>query len=80
MKSQEALRKRLINLLEEKGLAVNAVATKALVNPSTIFSILNGHSKKSEISTIAKICYGLGITVYDFFNDEIFKDLDEYEI
>jgi len=49
------------------------------VEPSTITSIFYGKSKNPGINTIKYICDGLGITLYEFFNDDLFKtnDLDD---
>lgn len=80
MNSQEAIKKRILYFLNEKNLSINKVAANGLLNFSTVNGVLNGHSKKTEISTVAKICYGLGITLFDFFNDDMFKSIDEYEI
>ena len=50
------------------------------MNTSTLISLLNGHSKSSEVTTISKICYGLGVSVREFFNSPLFdkvKDVEE---
>lgn len=73
---QEAVKLRIIELENEKKLSTNKVADNCFMNTSTLTSMLNGHSKKSEITTIAKICYGLGVTIKEFFNSELFDDID----
>lgn len=77
MKSQDAIRKRIIELAGEKNLSINKIATNCFINTSTLTSLLNGHSKKSEIATISRICYGLGISLKDFFNSPLFINNEE---
>ena len=79
MKAQDALRKRIIELAEQKNYSINKIASNCYINTSTITSLLNGHSKKSEIATISKICYGLGVSMREFFDSPIFEDVNDVE-
>ena len=79
MKAQDAVRKRIIEIADEKKLSMNKVAGNCFINTSTIISLLNGHSKKSEITTISKICYGLGVTLKEFFDSPLFEDINDIE-
>ncbi len=79
MKAQEAVRQRIIELAQQKNLSINKIANNCYINTSTITSLLNGHSKKSEIATISRICYGLGVSVREFFDSPLFNDLNDIE-
>lgn len=79
MKAQEAVRQRIIELAQKKNLSINKIANNCYINTSTITSLLNGHSKKSEIATISRICYGLGVSVREFFDSPLFDDLIDIE-
>ena len=79
MKAQDAVRKRIIEISQEKNLSINKVATNCFINTSTITSLLNGHSKKSEIATISRICYGLGVSIREFFNSPLFDNINDIE-
>ncbi len=46
------------------------------LDSSTITSIFYGKSKNPGIVTIKFICGGLDISLYDFFNDDLFKTND----
>ncbi len=77
---QDAVRQRILELANQKNLSINKIATNCFINTSTLTSLLNGHSKKSEITTISKICYGLGVSIPEFFSSPIFynvKDIDD---
>lgn len=79
MKAQDAVRKRIIEIANQKNLSINKVANNCFINTSTITSLLNGHSKKSEIATISRICYGLGVSIREFFDSPIFDDVNDIE-
>ena len=76
MKIQEAVRQRILELSQQKELAVNKIASNCFMTTSTLQNIMNGNTKSSEITTIAKVCYGLGISIKDFINSPLFDDID----
>lgn len=76
MKTFEAIAKRILQLCDESKLSVNKLGAISGLDTSTISSILYGKSKNPGISTIKIVCDGLGITLYDFFNSELFKSKD----
>ncbi len=79
MKTTDAITQRILNLCKLKDITPNKLGTIAGLDPSTITSIFYGKSKNPGILTIKTICDGLGITLFDFFNDELFKsnELDD---
>ncbi len=77
MDTRRAVANRLLELCEEKRISVNALARSAAVPPSTLKNIINGGSKNAGIVTIKKLCDGLEISVFDFFNTDTFKTLDQ---
>lgn len=79
MKTAEAIGKRILDLCKEKDITPNKLGTISGVEPSTITSIFYGKSKNPGIVTIKLLCEGLEITLFDFFNDDMFKsnDLDD---
>lgn len=79
MKAQGGIRKRIMEIANQKNLSINKVANNCFINTSTITSLLNGHSKKSEIATISRICYGLGVSIREFFDSPIFDDINDIE-
>ena len=63
MNTKEAVAKRILQLCEEKHIAINALANISGVAPSTIYSMLNEKSQNPGVVSIKKICDGLEITV-----------------
>lgn len=74
---KEAVEKRIIQLCEEHNLAVNSLANISGVSPSTIYSMLNEKSKNPGVVSIKKICDGLDISIKDFFDSELFDNLEQ---
>lgn len=74
MKTTEAITKRILNLCDQKGITPNKLGTISGVEPSTITSIFYGKSKNPGIITIKSLCDGLDMSLYDFFDDEMFKN------
>lgn len=79
MNTKEAVAKRILQLCEEKHIAINALANISGVAPSTIYSMLNKKSQNPGVVSIKKICDGLEITVREFFDCDLF-DSREQEI
>lgn len=76
MMMYETISKRILKLCEDNKISPNKLGTLSGLDPSTITSIFYGKSKNTGIATIKAICDGLDITLFDFFNDEIFKTTD----
>ena len=51
--------------------------TEAGIPPSTVKNILNGASKNPGVVTIKMICDGLGISLTEFFDTDLFKELEQ---
>ena len=77
MTVKEAVAKRIIQLCEENNMAVNALANISGVSPSTIYSMLNEKSQNPGVCSIQKICDGLEITIREFFDNNIFDDIEQ---
>lgn len=60
--------KRVKQYRENAGLTQNALATRAGVAPSYIPDIEKG-KKCPTVQTLGYICFGLGITLAEFFRD-----------
>jgi transcriptional regulator with XRE-family HTH domain len=61
---------KLIKLREKAGLSQSELARMAGLSQNYI-SEIEGEKRKCPIETLQKICDALGITISDFFKDEI---------
>ena len=77
LKIGEAVRLRILDLCREHELTVNKLSSMSGVTQSTVNNIVSGRNNSATISTIKKLCDGLGITIEDFFNSELFRDLEQ---
>ncbi len=77
MRTKEAVANRILELCLERGIAVNSLANIAGIPPSTVYSILNEKSRNPGVVTLKKLCDGLGITVRQFFDSELFDDTEQ---
>ena len=77
MNTKEAVAARIIELCGEHGIAINALAHISGVSPSTVYSMLNQKSKNPGVVSIKKLCDGLGITVREFFDCELFDETEQ---
>lgn len=77
MKVNEAVSIKLINICKERNISINKLASLSFFTQSTIENIVNCNSKNPKLLTIVRICDGLGITLKEFFSDDLFLNLDK---
>ena len=77
MTLKKAIIQRILDLCEERGLTINKLSTVCGMTQSTINNIVKGRKKSTTTSTVKKICDRLGITIADFFDDPLFRDLEQ---
>ena len=73
----EAVKKRILELCREHDISVNKLSSMSGVTQSTVNNIVSGRNNSATVSTIKKLCDGLGITIEDFFNSELFRGLEQ---
>ena len=76
MKISKAISLKIIKIIREKDISVNKLASICCLTQSTVDSLINGKSKNPKLLTIVRICDGLGLTLTEFFNDELFNDIE----
>ena len=69
----EAVTIRLKELLEERGLSVYKLERRSAVSHDTLKSIMKGKTKGVNLKTLIVLSDGLGITVSEFLNSELFS-------
>lgn len=77
MTSGEAVRLRIEELCRENEITVNKLATMSGITQSTLNNIISGRNRSTTIGTIQKICDGLGITIQEFFESDLFHHLEQ---
>lgn len=74
---KEAVVLRFQKICTERNIKYNELATLSGVTPSTVYSMMSADRKDLSIITVKKLCDGLGMTIADFFNHDIFKTLEQ---
>lgn len=73
----DATRQRISELCAKNNMNINQLAIASGINPSTIRSIYKVITKAPSSETIYYICIGFGISLKDFYNSNLFDDLDD---
>ena len=68
---------RIKELCKEKGIKFNTLATESGVTPSTVYILLDESRKDVGILVLKKLCDGMGISITDFFDSDIFRNLEQ---
>ena len=77
LRSKEALQILILNLCDENELSLNALGERCGITQSTLNNIVNGRNNSITIQTVLKICQGLGMDLQEFFDDDIFRDIEQ---
>ena len=73
----EAVKECILELCREQNVSINKLSNMSGVTQSTVNNIVSGRNHSTTISTIKKLCDGLGITIEDFFHSELFRHLEQ---
>ena len=74
---REAVKERILELCREENISINKLCSMSGVTQSTVNNIVSGRNHSATISTIKKLCDGLGISIEDFFHSELFRGLEQ---
>lgn len=75
----EAIKLRIIELLDVNNLSAYKLSYKGGISPSNISDVLRGKVSEPTISTILHICEGANITLKDFFDSKLFDEVEAVE-
>lgn len=72
----EAVEERILQLCAENNVSINKLSTISGVTQSTVNNIVSGRNNSVTVSTTQKLCDGLGITIVDFFSNDLFREIE----
>lgn len=72
-----AVRLRILAICSQQKMTINKLSTVSGITQSTLNNIVSGRNRSATVSTIKKICDGLDVTIIDFFDDDLFRDLEQ---
>lgn len=77
MSVKDVVATRFTCLCNERNIRINQLANLSGVTPSTVYSMLDKNRRDISITTIKKLCDGLGITLGEFFSVAEFDNLEQ---
>lgn len=75
MQLAEATRKRIKGLLKERNIKQFELSKAAGISLPTLTDFMKGDTKNLRMDTMLHICEGFGITLKEFYDHELFKDV-----
>lgn len=77
MTISQATAKRILELCNERGITVNKISTLSGVTQSTVNDIVNGTTTNAGVATLKKLCDGFDISIREFFDTDLFDELEQ---
>ena len=77
MTLSDAVRKRINYYLKQKNMSLWGLFKASGVPISTLSAFMNGRTKLIKLDTLLHICEGFGITITNFFEDDIFIEVEQ---
>ena len=74
---EQAIRKRIIELAKERNITINKVSTLSGLPHTTLLSFMNNETHNPRISTLLHVCEAFDISLKEFFDDKVFKDVKD---
>ena len=77
MQLSDAIRKRIKKLLKQNDMNIWKLYKATGVSASTLSYFMSGKRELINLKTLLHICEGLNIELKDFFDDPLFKDVEQ---
>lgn len=71
------VKERIIELCRQRNITINKLATNSGVTQSTLNNIISGRNNSTTVATVKKLCDGLEITIVEFFDADVFRQLEQ---
>lgn len=73
----DAVRKRIKHYQKKKGMSLWALFKASGVPMSTLAAFMSKRTELIKLDTLLHICEGFGITITEFFEDDIFNEVEQ---
>ena len=77
MTVKEAVAARFNEILRDRNMRANELATRSGVTPSSVYSMLDPRRKEVSVNLVKKLCDGLDMTLGEFFGAPVFDELEQ---
>lgn len=76
MKISEAVAQRITKICIEKEISLNQLASMCCITQSTLQTLVSGKTQSPQMLPIVRLCEGIDIRLKDFFDDDLFDNLE----
>lgn len=76
MQLSNAIKQRINNLIKDNNVNIWYICKNTGIPCSTLTTFLNGKTRLLKIDTLLHVCEAFNITLSQFFDDEIFTDVE----
>ena len=76
MRLKRAIAIKLEKICNERSITPNKLASICFLTQSTIQNLITEKYNNPKLLTIIRICEGLNMPVKDFFDDEVFENIE----
>lgn len=77
MTVNEAVQKRILDICKDKNISINKLCILSGVTQSTVNNILSRKNSSPTIITIKRLCDGADMSISEFFDCNLFDNLDD---
>ena len=77
MTVKEAVAARFNEILRDRNMRANELATRSGIMPSSVYSMLDPRRKEVSVNLVKKLCDGLDMTLGEFFGAPVFDELEQ---
>ena len=77
MTVKEAVAARFNEILRDRNMRANELATRSGITPSSVYSMLDPRRKEVSVNLVKKLCDGLDMTLGEFFGAPVFDELEQ---
>ena len=77
MTVKEAVAARFNEILRDRNMRANELATRSGITPSSVYSMLDPRRKEVSVNLVKKLCDGLDMTLGEFFSAPVFDELEQ---
>ena len=74
---KEAVAARFQEIMKERGIKTNELATRSGVTSSSVYSMLDPRRKEVSVNLVKKLCDVLDMTLGEFFSAPVFDELEQ---
>ncbi|MDL2234979.1 helix-turn-helix domain-containing protein [Christensenellaceae bacterium OttesenSCG-928-L17] len=75
MKIKDAIVERVRGICKERNISYTELARLSGITPSTVYSMLQPERRDISAVTVKKLCDGLEISITEFFDSSLFRNL-----